>query len=670
MAWSCARALPLACFLVVSSAQGAGADPVAPDAPKALPPVTVPLPPPAPAQTPESPTRRDPTAAVTVIDVAPLRSEARVASEVIATAPGVVLHQRGGPLQTSQLSLRGAAATGVLVLLDGVPINGAGGLVDLSRIPLPLVERVEVLRGGGARHAPGGIGGVVNLVTRAPEGGSVRTAGGVTAGSFGTATAHLSATSAVLGGQGLLLLHGARSDGQFPFLHDPTPTLDDGRFDERLRRNNDAQLAGGMLRFRRPLRLGSLPEGTLLDLSAEAAVDARGLAGPAQNPSEDMRMSARRVNASTRLLVPLELGELSVRGWLRQDESSMRGGLFGLEHPQRERSFGVDAEGSLLVGGTHGLSAVAQVAGDTLSAPGEDDPSWVRAGLGIADEWLLFDGRASLVPSIRADVTGSFFTLSPKLGARVELPLRFELSANAGQAHRPPSFEELYVMQGTLLPNSQLRPERALFADGTLTHRTARTRVALTAFHTLYEDLIAYEYYPPLLAKPYNFSAALAQGLEAEAEVRLHRLARATASYTLMRTQNLRDDPRYYLRELPYRPRHRLHARVTGGPEWLQLRAEADVQSRQFTNRTNRQELPARAFIHLGATARVWRAPDLRLGVDVKNVLDSRAHDFDGYPLPGRALFATVSFALERPRAGAGEQDTQLQQQDPEGEVR
>ncbi len=679
MAWSCARALPLACILVFSSAQGAGADSApasgpasasSSDAPKALPPVTVPLPPPAPAQTPESPTRRDPTAAVTVIDVAPLRGEARVASEVIATAPGVVLHQRGGPLQTSQLSLRGAASTGVLVLLDGVPINGAGGLVDLSRIPLPLVERVEVLRGGGARHAPGGIGGVVNLVTRTPEGGSVRTAGGVTAGSFGTATAHLSATSDVLGGQGLLLLHGARSDGQFPFLHDPTPTLDDGRFDERLRRNNDAQLAGGMLRYRRALN-GGFPSGSLVDVSAEAAVDARGLAGPAQNPSEDMRMSARRVNASTRMLVPLELGELSVRGWLRQDETSMRGGLFGLEHPQRERSFGLDAEGSLLVGGTHGLSAVAQVAGDTLSAPGENDPSWARAGVGIADEWLLFEGRASLVPSIRADVTGPFFTLSPKLGARVELPWSFELSANAGQAHRPPSFAELYVMQGTLLPNPQLRPERALFADGTLTHRTSRTRVALTAFHTLYEDLIAYEYYPPLLAKPYNFSAALAQGLEAEAEVRLHRFARATASYTLMRTQNLRDDPRYFLRELPYRPRHRLHARVTGGPEWLQLRAEADVQSRQFTNRTNRQELPARAFIHLGATARVWKAPDLRLGVDVKNVLDSRAQDFDGYPLPGRALFATVSFALERARAGTGTggPDAEIQQQGTEGEV-
>ncbi len=651
MVRSCAGALALGLILGVSLPRDADAEP------KALPPVTVPLPPPRPADAPESPTRRDPTGAVTVIEVAPLRREARVASEVIASAPGVVLQSRGGLLQTSQLNLRGAASTGVLVLLDGVPINGAGAMVDLSRIPLPLVERVEVLRGGGARHAPGGIGGVVNLVTRAPEEGHVRAAGGVTAGSFGTAMAHVSASSNVLGGQGLLLVHGARSDGRFPFLHDPTPSLDDGRFEERLRHNNDAQLGGAMARYRRTVR------GALLDLSVEGAIDGRGIAGTAANPSPDARMSARRLNASARTLVPLEAGEFSVRAWARQDQSAISGGHHGLgtDYLQRERSYGLDLEGSVLLGGSHGLTAVAQVAGDTLRAMGSADPSWTRAGVGVADELLLFGGRASLVPSLRADLTGPFFTFSPKLGARVELPAGLELLANAGQAHRPPSFSELYVMQGTLLPNEQLRPERALFADATVAHRTSRTRVAVTGFGALYEDLIAYEYYPPFLVKPYNFNAAQVHGLEAEAEVRPHRLVRATAAYTLTRTRNLRDDPRYYLRELPYRPRHRLVARVTGGPEWLQLRAEADVQSRQFTNRTNRQELPARAFVHLGATARVWKAPDLRLGVDVKNVLDHRAQDFDGYPLPGRALFATLSFALDRAAA-----ETQPEQ-DPGG---
>jgi vitamin B12 transporter len=636
-AGACALALGLG---TAPEASGGASDAPSDGRPTPLPPVTVPLPP--THDLPESPARRDPTGAFSVIDVRPLRAEAKVASEVLAAAPGVVVHQRGGLLQSSQLSLRGAASTGVLVLLDGVPLNGAGGTVDLSRIPLSMVDRVEVLRGAGARYAPGGLGGVVNVVTRSPEGEGTA-AGGLTFGSFGTALVHASTSSPLLGGQGLLLLHGARSEGGFGFGFDPTPALDDGRIERRTRLNNDAQLAGALMRYRR-----SLFEVASVDASAELAFDQRGLAGTAQNPTEDVRMGARRLHTSARATLPLHAGELAARAWLKRDESRFAGGLFGAALAQRETSVGLEAEGSTLWRGWHGLSAVAQVGADALTEPGGANPSWVRSGVGLSDELLLVGGRLSLVPSVRADLTGPFFTFSPKLGARAELPKGFEVSANAGQAHRPPSFLELYVVQGNLLPNSDLRPERALFADVTVAHRSSRSRVALTAFHALYEDLIAYEYYPPFLARPYNFSAAQVQGLEAEGEVRLATWARAGAAYTHTRTLNLRDDPRYYRQELPYRPRHRLAARVSGGPQWLQLRAEGDSQSQQYMNRTNRLALPSRTLLNAGATVRAWKAPDLRLSLDVKNLLDQQAQDFDGYPLPGRAFYLTLSFALER----------------------
>ncbi len=614
----------------------------------ALAPVTVPLPP--PEDTPDSPTRRDPTGAVTVIDARPLQREAKVASEVIASAPGVVLHQRGGLLQSSTLSLRGAASTGVLVLLDGVPLNGAGGSVDLSRLPLAVVERVEVLRGAAARYQPGGIGGVVNVVTRAPADGA-DVAGGLTVGSYGTAMLHASANGPLLGGQGLLLLHGARSEGGFSFLHDPAPSLpvgDGARLQVRERRNNDALLGGGLLRYRR-----ALERGATLDASVEASADERGLAGTAQNPTADVRMGARRLHGGVRAVRPLESGELALRAHLRRDESTFEGGLFSGELPQRETSALLEAEGSWLLGGWHGLSAVAQVGADGVVTPSGQSPSWARAGVGLSDEVLLWDGRAALVPSVRADLTGPFFTFSPKLGARATLPAGFELLANAGQAHRPPSFIELYVVQGSLLPNADLRPERALFVDAGVAHSTRRTRVALTGFTSLYEDLITYEYYPPFLARPYNFHAARVSGVEGEGEVRFGEWGRASASYTLTHSQNLRDDARYYLRELPYRPRHRLFARAFGGVSWLQARAEVDAQSRQYTNRTNQLALAPRAFVNLGATARVWRAPDVRLSFDLKNVLGHQAQDFDGYPLPGRAFYVTLSFALEREQGEA-----------------
>jgi vitamin B12 transporter len=611
-----------------------------------LPPVIVPLPD-APSA-PESTTRRDPTGAATRIEVGHRREEAAVASELVGAAPGVLTQDRGGLLQTKSLSLRGASSNGVLVLLDGVPINGSGGGVDLSRIPLSVVERFEVLRGAaGARYGSGGLGGVVNVVTRRPEAGGVLS-GAVSAGSFDTAQANVTGAGALWGGHGLLVLHGGRSEGGFDYLFDEQPAIAGSGWVSRRRENNDVQMGGGLLRYRR-----ALGAQLTLDGSAELLLDGRGLAGTAQNPTPSARSATQRLTASTRLTRPLEAGELSVRGWARRDRSTFQRGFFGADLPQTELSVGLDAAAERLWG-MHGLSASVQLGYDGIDSTAvllpTTNPSWFRAGLMVADELLLASGRASVIPSVRVDLAGPFATFSPKLGASLALPGNFLLRANVGQAHRAPSFLELYVVQGTLLPNPSLRPERALGADLGLSHTTEATHLSLTAFHTLYEDLIAYELYPPLLARPYNFNTARAQGVELEARASPHERLAVEVAWTLTSTANLRDDPRYHGKPLPYRPLHRVVGRVSGGSPRARARAELDLQSAQAINRSATVWLPARAFLNLGVTGRLWADPRLSASLDVKNVLDVQSADFDGYPLPGRAAYVTVGFALDRER--------------------
>ena len=613
------------------------------DEPAELPPVVVPLPPEMPA--PESAPRRDPTGAVTEVEVAERREEAHVASELISSAPGVLSQDRGGLLQSRTLSLRGASSNGVLVLLDGVPLNGAGGAVDLARIPLAIVDRFEVLRGGaGARYGGGALGGVVNVVTRRPGSGGI-VSGGMTYGSFGTGIAHLSGTGALLGGHGLVVLHGARSKGDFGYLFDDRPSLEGNPLVRRVRENNDVLTGGAMLRFRRDV--GAKTE---LDATAELSLDDRGLAGTSQNPTPGARSSAQRMMANVRLLRTIELGELSARAWARRDASHFKGSSFGAGLPQTELSAGAEANASRLFG-SHGLSGSLSVGFDGLESTAPQlpsaDPRWFKASAMVADELLLADGVVTVMPSVRVDFAGPFTTFSPKLGAAWSLPAGFQLRANVGQAHRAPSFLELYVMQGNLLPNPELRPERALYADLTIAREGEWSSFAVTGFHSLYEDLIAYEYYPPLLARPFNFNTARVQGLEVEAKARPNEYVSAELAYTLTLSSNLRDDPRYFGKDLPYRPRHRVVGRVNGGLQWVRARAEVDLQSEQTVNRTGTIALPARAYVNVGITATVWKAPRISAAFDVKNVLDTQSSDFDGYPLPGRAAYLTLSFALE-----------------------
>ncbi|MNZ54946.1 Ferric aerobactin receptor precursor [compost metagenome] len=75
-------------------------------------------------------------------------------------------------------TFRGRAA---LVMIDGVPQSTplrAGGR-DGYTIDLAMVERIEVIHGASAEHGLGATGGIINYVTRRPQGGAVKQHAGV-----------------------------------------------------------------------------------------------------------------------------------------------------------------------------------------------------------------------------------------------------------------------------------------------------------------------------------------------------------------------------------------------------------------------------------------------------------------------------------------------------------
>lgn len=59
---------------------------------------------------------------------------------------------------------------GTMVLVDGIPLNVRTGYYDLDRINIADVERIEVVRGGGAvLYGSDATGGVINIITKIKE---------------------------------------------------------------------------------------------------------------------------------------------------------------------------------------------------------------------------------------------------------------------------------------------------------------------------------------------------------------------------------------------------------------------------------------------------------------------------------------------------------------------
>lgn len=120
-------------------------------------------------------------------------STAQTVPDLLRTIPGFTTRdfQAGvvsGPSQSivSFRGLGGSSAGRTLILLDGIPAGDPfSGWLDWGRIPLPMLESAEVVRGGGSiTWGSRSLGGVVNLRTIAPRRDEVRVM--VEGGSLGT----------------------------------------------------------------------------------------------------------------------------------------------------------------------------------------------------------------------------------------------------------------------------------------------------------------------------------------------------------------------------------------------------------------------------------------------------------------------------------------------------
>lgn len=94
-----------------------------------------------------------------------------------------ITYQAQGPkgvsqgTMTSKIIIRGVEK-GTLVLVDGVSLNQSGRY-NLDDIPLDSIERVEVIRGGGAvLFGSEATGGVINIITKGTRKNAVRTSFG------------------------------------------------------------------------------------------------------------------------------------------------------------------------------------------------------------------------------------------------------------------------------------------------------------------------------------------------------------------------------------------------------------------------------------------------------------------------------------------------------------
>lgn len=584
------------------------------------------------------------------------------ADRLLAELPG--LQVGPGTPTGSSLSIRGIGGARVLVLLDGQPAGGA--LIenrDLSRMSLAGVDRIEVVKGPlSSLYGSDALGGVVNLVTRAPAPG-FRIDGQATSGGDGRREAQATVSGGGQpspGGVFAYQVNGSwRQEDRVPGVADRDAAFArvwDLRSSVRFRADRWAVRGdASLLRERQRWPVGGGFSGFNDNTGASGWIEARRRAGSSEWTGRIFGHDYDHLYRSARGSVPV-----AGSGAPEQQERLGRATLaysaaWGAHH------FDVGVEGAL-----RGIRSPDKLL--------EDRASDRQIDLFVQDAWRLGgsgNGSATVLTAgariARNSRWGS--TASPSLGASVAVGKGVRLRGAVARGFRAPSFKELawnfvnlgggYVLQGF----AGLEPERSWNVSAGAEWGPASGILAgVELFANRVENLIESGFVghtPSGLSiySPRNVAEAITRGFELDFRaVPAEGRGEIVASYAYLDARSVRPDL-----PLDRQAKHSARFRSSWTVGRLRLDAtghltgQAPIIGPVADGETGRVGTQERfAALDLQAALEVGRGVGVLAGVD--NVFDARPEGWQGFVERRFRLTGEVRRLFERspPRQNAG----------------
>jgi outer membrane receptor for ferrienterochelin and colicins len=445
----------------------------------------------------------------------------------LVQATGVQLE--GGVPAGAGVYLQGLGSQRVLILLDGQPMVGRlNGNFDLSRLPASGIERIEIVRGPQSTlYGSDAMGGVVNIITRAPTDGlalSLSALSGSQGRHEGTA-----AVSGTRGRLGLKLDGNAREESLAPGLPG-----DAGAYARRWQAAPKARWALG----------GSALEASGVVLGETQRYRTGQLFHFSDNTQTAGRLGWTWERGALRLAPTLSFSRFNhlSRTSTGAQAASDSGQRDIQQLVQGELTGSVPIPGGVAdlgVQGRHESIRADRVQGVSRSLNSLE--TWAQGN------WTL--GRLSVTPGVRLATSQQWgSSVTPRLAAMVRASPALAFRGSIGAGYRVPDFKELYInfvnaaggyaVEG----NPNLRPERShnVSLGVELTGSSLSGRVS--AFRNRFTNFI--DFGPQDAAGTFtyeNIGRGLTRGIETEAGW-TRGGTRLEAGYTLLEARDESND--------------------------------------------------------------------------------------------------------------------------------
>jgi vitamin B12 transporter len=550
--------------------------------------------------------------------------------EALRSVPGVEIRRSGAYGKTSSVTIRGANANQVQVLVDGLRVKSPTlGQVDLSDISPDLIERIEVIRGPQSTlYGADAIGGVVNIITRKGRGGPFQATAQQEVGTHDT----LVSRATVYGAWKILnyALSASHLESNGLLQNDETDT---------------SAISA---------RIGAtLPWSSTLDFvfrynKNDIGVPVKGVFPGPQPIHPIINRNARSQSETT--IFSLEGKTRPVEWWETRGRLARYENSAGFQDPvdpgvafdfatfsqvnveRREaewvNSFFIGKWSTSSVGLEHRRETGENR--NTFRAVSETQSVYFEQQLRFLERLFLTGGFRVEDSSVFGTTTterGSLAFLIKETGTR--------LRGSAGTGFRAPTFNDLFFPG---FGNPDLQPEDSLSYDFGADQKlwNNRIRLGLTYFQNTFRNLIACCTPLPTapFGGPFNVGRARSAGIEFTGEVDVLPNLVASLNYTYTDSENLATD-----RPLPREPRHRWNIGLTWEPiSKLSLFTQVHLVSEQF-EQFGEVYNSGYTRVDIGGTWRILERmgwlQKLELTARINNLLDEAYAEVRGFPALG-----------------------------------
>ena len=556
-------------------------------------------------------------------------------TRLIERVPGVSVTRNGGPGSFTGVRVRGAEGEQLLVLVDGVKLADAaspGGGFDFGNLLMGNLAKIELQRSSNSTiWGSQALGGVLAATTRSEPGMSASVEYGAHDSFYGAAGLTVDA------GPGAFGMQAGRYVGD-GFSAAAGGTEPDGFSQTEFAGHASVALGGGLSAFAR----GRYADGRL---------EIDGFPAPAFTLADTAEYQTTRQRS----------GAAGLRFGGHRIELAATASLADTERDSFDPGFGPAPNYA-----TDGSSERAELRGRwdvarNLALDFGGEREWLRFSTlfdplhrtAIAGGYaqLEYDsGTAHLAAGLRRDAHRDF---GGEWSFGADAALEFDpvrLTASYGEGFKAPTLFQLLSDFG----NPALRPETSRSYDiglgshiGPLTarltafRRDTRGQIGFVSCFATTEGICA--------ARPFgtydNIGRARAQGLEAEASLRVGDALSLGAAYTLLDAEDRTAGSAARGNDLARRPKHALTGTVDWTPaEAVRLGADLRVVSHSFDDAANLVPLESYAVLTLRGE---WDAAEhVTLFGRVENLGDESYQTAAGYATPGRGAYVGARVKL------------------------